>query len=407
MSDVAVPNPVAVSSDPNRVLAAQRHERSLAGPVRGLWVLLAVVLSVKAILLPTRHTTYPCFEAGSRCWWAEKNMYDFHECGYEYRYSPTFAVAFSPLAAFPTAMGGVLWGLLNVGLLWWALREFTGSLAPGIGGRNMELVFVLLALLGSIRGFWSAQSNTLVIAFVMAGAAALARRELWKAAFLLAIPVFIKVWPLAVVMLLAACWPRQLLWRCTAAHAALSALPFLTRPPGVVLWQYHNWYSAVTRQIHVRHDYRDVWTLWEWLAPPVSPQGYLALQLVSASAVLGLCLWQQRRAPTLQHALTFVLGIWTAWQLALGPGTERNTFCLIAPLTAWGLLASWRDHSETWPRRLLMLGGFGLIALFTFGIFERKLVDRFPGAIAALPIGVLMFSLWLILHARRWRAPSS
>ena len=56
----------------------------------------------------------------------------------------------------------------------------------------------------------------------------------------------------------------------------------------------------------------------------------MAVQLGTAAIALGLCLWQSRRLPP-RRLVLFVLAAWTTWQLVFGPGTERNTFALIAP----------------------------------------------------------------------------
>ena len=69
--------------------------------------------------------------------------------------------------------------------------------------------------------------------FVLVGFAGIAilDKRWWLAAFLLAIPVHIKVWPLAAALLLAACWPRRLAWRLPIAFVAVAALPLLVKSP--------------------------------------------------------------------------------------------------------------------------------------------------------------------------------
>ena len=62
----------------------------------------------------------------------------------------------------------------------------------------------------------------------------------------LAVPVFIKLWPLALVLLLIIYWPRQLLGRLAAVCLVLVLLPYLTRPPQIVAWQYREWYISLT-----------------------------------------------------------------------------------------------------------------------------------------------------------------
>ena len=53
----------------------------------------------------------------------------------------------------------------------------------------------------------------------------------------------------------------------------------------------------------IRHTYRDAWTLWDVIHKPVDDKVYTLLQLLSAAAVLGLCLWQARRGLSVQRRL--------------------------------------------------------------------------------------------------------
>ena len=120
----------------------------------------------------------------------------------------------------------------------------------------------------------------------------------------------------------------------------LGAIPFLTKPFGWVCRQYEGWFALLTGPAQIRHTYRDTWTIWEAIHPPVHPTVYMVLQLTTAAVVLGLCLWQAWRGLPVKRLLLFILVMWACWQLLLGPATERNTFGLIAPLSSWGLITA-------------------------------------------------------------------
>ena len=198
-------------------------------------------------------------------------------------------------------------------------------------------LLLALAVFPCTHCLYSSQTNLLVFSLAAFAAIAILDERWWLAALLLAVPVHIKVWPLAGALLLAACWPRRLAWRLPLALAAVAALPLLVRPPAWVWQQYVQWYYYLVGPTLARHTYRDAWTIWELISPPVDPRLYVLLQLTTAAAVLGLCLWQARRIPPPRRVL-LVLACWTSWQLLFGPGTERNTFALIAPLTSWALV---------------------------------------------------------------------
>ena len=376
------------------------------------WAALVVALSVKSVCEPTDRSTYPCFEAGTRCWWREGNLYTMEDCGHEYRYAPAFAVGLTPLAVLPTWLGGLLWNWIDVGLYFAALWPLMRWVLPGEWTPRRQGIYLLLVLLGSLRMLWPGQSNALVFALVGLGAVAIRRERWWTAAFLLAVPVHVKVWPLAAAMLFCACWPRRLTGRFALATLAVGLLPFLTKPFGLVCTQYQRWFDMLAGPAQDRHVYRDAWTIWELLYPPVDERLYTLLQLAAAAGVLGLCLWQKRRhvgqvsnlsqnsaaAPSgigspQAAVLTFILGLWAAWQLTFGPGTERNTFGLIAPLSAWALVTSLHRRIG----RLPMVPAFVLMLAGTMGEIERAVGEQVPAVLAMHPAGVLLFTAWLCL----------
>ena len=420
-----------------------------------LWVILAAAVSVKIVLLGGHRQVYPVFAASSHHWWADKPLYvpyGVAEGIDVFRYSPTFAVAFTPLAYLPESLGAAVWSLASIAILVWAMhvlvRDVLPPPSPGKGDRSnlperpsgcfaqigpvpfsptwspwQERLFLTLTLGGSAVGIWSGQSNALVLALLALGLAAIAHGRWWTASLLLAVPVFIKIWPLAIVLLLVVCWPRQLTWRLIVVCLVLALLPFLTRPPGTVLEQYHGWYVVLSGPLQARNDgYRDAWTFWEQLCPLVhcranwagliSHRVYVAIELAAALGVLGWCLWQGRRnsllVPTLRvgttdiapvrtgHLLTLILSIWAAWQLLFGPATEQFTYGIIAPSAAWAVLVSFAEKKARW----LTLAAWTLLALAPAGDIESAIGRIFPASPILAPLGVVLFIAWLVWHER-------
>ena len=217
-------------SDSRRNAESPILARSLLTPLI-LWGLLALAVCVHPFFRHGRHSVHPEFRAASHHWWADQSLYASYWATEHidgFRYSPTFAVAYTPLAYLPRHYGAIVFGLGSIGLLLFALHVMVRQLLPGTAvllertaaeGRS-EGPFLALALAGSVAGIWSGQSNAVVTALLILGLAAVLRQRWWAAAFLLAIPVFIKLWPVALVLLLLVFWPRQLIGRF------LAALPF-------------------------------------------------------------------------------------------------------------------------------------------------------------------------------------
>ena len=363
-----------------------------------LWIAMAVAVSVKCVVSPRMHTNYPHFEYGAKQWLAEEDMYAVQEVDgvrLDYRYSPAFAVAMVPLAALPNWLGGIVFSWLNVAPFFLAMRALPGRVLPGRWTPQREAVWLILVLAASLRMFWAVQSSPLVLALVVFGAIAARDRRFWLAAVLLAIPVHVKIWPVAAAMLLAACWPRQLLGRFAVGLAGAGLIPFLTKPFSVVCFQYHAWYAALVGPMQVRNVCYDAWTIWELIHEPVSKTCYLLLQLSTALLALALVLRQRRQGSDPRRLLTFLLALWTAWQMLFGPGTERNTFGVIAPLTSWALITA----LEARRGRAWMLPAFVLTTVLANGTVERTLAPWFPAVTAAHPLGVLLFAVWVVCYA--------
>ena len=365
--------------------------------VRSAWFVFAIALAVKTWISPEKHTTFPLFHQGSLNWSAGIDPYAASQ--FEYRYSPVFTVAFTPFSRLPIHLGGIAWSMANVWVLWVALRRFVDEVIPNAWSPRTQAVFLGLALAVSVRSFWAAQCNTLIVALACLAVCDLAARRYWSAALWLAIPVYIKVWPIALAMLLMASRPVALIPRFLACCVVLGAIPFAAQTPEFVIQQYSQFFSGLTGPMQVRHIYRDAWTIWEFFASPVPERGYKLLQLATAGLTLVFTLWQTLGQSDFRRALLSVVCAWSVWQLVFGPGSERNTFCIITPLIAWGLMTAWESRRGVW----LMLPGALLVLLFSFGLLERKLERLVPGTQLALPIGVLLCGAWLLVYARPGR----
>ncbi len=86
--------------------------------------------------------------------------------------------------------------------------------------------------------------------------------------------------------------------------------------------------------------------------------------------------------------LFLVLSLWVCWQLQLGPGTERMTFSIFAPIIAYALIV-YRDD-----RWYLLLTSFLLLAVFTHGSLERLIGTFLPGAELMIVLSATTYFAW-------------
>jgi hypothetical protein len=140
--------------------------------------------------------------------------------------------------------------------------------------------------------------------------------------------------------------------------------------------------------------------------------------------VLGWCLWQKRRLEKkntrgtglstpfftypVGNLLTAILSMWVIWQLLFGPGSEQITYGIIAPSAAWAVMVSFqqrKNHGENGLAKLKTLFQRGwtilawlILGLFGMGDIEHPLVKLHPAAIMLLPLGLIMFGIWLVIY---------
>src|SRR5256884_7131142 len=187
--------------------------------VLALYIAGAALVTVQQAIL--RHSNnVSIFRSASFNLFAGRDLYAAHpEQHFDfYKYSPTFAVLFAPLAYLPFALTFLCWTLLNGLLLWYALdrllpeREATVALA-------LLYLEVLLAL-------QYGQSNALVAALMVLAFVAFEARRPVGAAVSITLGAAVKLFPLAALSV-AVFHPRRL--RSPPSSSRYSPPPSLCR----------------------------------------------------------------------------------------------------------------------------------------------------------------------------------
>jgi hypothetical protein len=226
------------------------------------------------------------------------------------------------------------------------------------------LLVVPLALASLNNG----QTNPLLIGFLLAATAALHEQRWNFAALSITLSCALKLYPIAVGLLLVLVYPRQLSWRLALMLLVAGLLPFCFQRPEYVLDQYQQWYRLLgaddRKNFPLDSAYRDLWLLFRVWHIPVTPIVYLIIQLATAALCAALCLaarWAEL-SKTRQLAAALMLGC--CWMTLCGPATESSSFVQIAPALAWALIAV---RLERWPVVVRWLPAASL-ALFLLGV---------------------------------------
>jgi hypothetical protein len=355
------------------------------------WAIFFVVLTIKGAVQPNHRSVYFAFTAGARDFWAGDEFYGRDG----FYYGPVFALMMTPFAQLPDPLGAVLWNWFNAAVFLFAVvRFYRDVIAPRFPNILLGTLLVL-TLIGSARSIYAAQSNALIIGMILLASVEIVHRRWWRAAFCLALPVHMKIWPLAAAMLLCVRHPKQLIARIAIAIAVLGATPLATHSPSYVARYYGKWKDSLAeRQAKAVRwpGYRDAWTLWETMVGAVDKRVYTIVQLSAAAVIFAWCLLLRVRGLDERAALMDTLALWAGWQMLFGPGSERLTLAILAAPAAWLVVQCYAQRRS----RVAVTITWLLIFIIGTGAVERKLLPWMSWAHAALPLGVALFMMGII-----------
>ena len=206
------------------------------------------------------------FSSSARLWLESGELYDPHrpkDVRDGYRYNPSVTALFTPFALLPDRVGGIVWRFVNalamfLALAWLARSVFSESLSS----KHYAWLLLLIAPL-ALQSVSNGQTNPLVVA-AMIGAVAAVKEERWNLASGLIVLAFVfKIYPLALGMVLALLYPRQLSWRCRSPPRR-NACGVLASIAGLRGRSVRAWFALVMAEDRsatvLDHMYRDL--LW-------------------------------------------------------------------------------------------------------------------------------------------------
>ena len=179
---------------------------------------------------------FEIFRAAPGHLFAGEDLYAWYpdELQDQFKYSPAFAMLFTPFAWLPWTLALFLWGAVNAFALFIAVER----LLP----QRAALVALAFLLPEVLRAMQNAQSNALVAALIIFAFVALERGRIWRAAAAIVFGAAIKLFPLAA---LSFAIPRRVAIRTGLVTAAASvlmlALPLLVTPASTLASQYRSW----------------------------------------------------------------------------------------------------------------------------------------------------------------------
>jgi hypothetical protein len=196
----------------------------------------AIVAATVQQGVTSQNNNFRIFRAASRHLFAGLDLYAAYPAEHFdfYKYSPTFALLFTPFAYVPFAPAMLLWNALNAGALYVAIR-----LVLPRRPATIARAIVFLDMLGSLQ---NVQSNSLVAALMVFTFAAYERHHTALGSLAAITGTYVKLFPIAGVSF-AIFHPRKLRVAIAVVLGLVlfAVLPLLVTSPDGLLAQYASW----------------------------------------------------------------------------------------------------------------------------------------------------------------------
>ena len=315
------------------------------------WLIVLLAICVRVGVSPQRQSAFAADYLPAGVHWI--HGLEVYRARAHFIYSPLVAAAFAPFAVLPARLGGIVWRIGCVAALGWAaaawLRSGLSGLgdAPALPPASPVMTTAFLLMLPLAAGNANVGQMNLLVLTLTAGSVLAAGKHRWNlAALLLAIGGFMKIYPLAVGLLLALIYPRQLPLRLLAALCILFIVSLVLQRPAYAWSEYGHWFNSMgadTRlDIDLSVSWRDFAFLLRASGVPV-PDRVVRVLEVAAGAALAIYLWlgQQRWGWPESRSLGGIFSLGCAWMLLFGPATEGATYVLLSLPVCAALTAAW------------------------------------------------------------------
>jgi hypothetical protein len=322
-----------------------------------VWIIVFLGLAMRTLANPHRATAFTVYRLAGTHWLGAQHLYgDWRG----FVYSPLAAVFFAPFGLLPPGWGNLYWTWLNAAIFLLGVYALLSSnIYPGIKPRYHGIVYLLLVplVLGNLD---TGQANPTVIGLVLLAVAA-APAERWSvAALCVAAATYLKIYPLAVGLILLLMAPRRLGWRLLLALLVLGFLPFLFQHWSYVSQQYHEWISTRSADDRRLYPLKDVpLDLWFLLVRfghlPIPGFVYSAFQVLSGVVIALFCLAGLWRNWPKERLLAGILAFVCIWMTLCGPATELQTYVLLAPAVVLTAVDAVFGSRPLWLRIGLLL----------------------------------------------------
>jgi len=292
------------------------------------WAALAMIMALAVAHSPTVRTVTHNYRNASHQWFQGQDIYC--EGAHGFLYFPHAAILFAPFAYLPAPAGDVLWRVVGIGGLAFAIWR-TAKLGAIGGGDVWFSCMTCLAMGPALASARNGQMNLATASLMTLAAITLACRR-WRAAALwLCLGIALK--PLMAIPAAIAIVVYRPVARPMAVGLLLVVLtPLATQDPAYVWRQYQGCFEKllVAGNPGAANRHADLFGLLTSLGLTVDVGLQTAARVAAGGLALALCLAARRRWCA-SRASVLILTVTACYLTLFNPRAENNSYVLLAP----------------------------------------------------------------------------
>ncbi len=330
----------------------------------------------------THYNNYVIFKQSFFHLIENKDLYELYPAEHfdYFKYSPTFSLFMAPLAVLPDAIGLFFWNLLNVLVLYFALRRLP------LSSNKIHLLmlgFVFIELLTSTQ---NSQSNALIAGLIILAFTSLEKKNIALASLFIILTVFIKIFGL-VALAIFMFYPNKLRAALYTIGwtLLLAALPLLVVSVTQLSFLYQSWLHLLQNDHSASVGFSVAGWLYTWFH----------IDAKNATVLIGafiFCLpflkWKYYNE--VQFKLFFLSSI-LLWIVIFNHKAESATFIIAVT----GIAIWFFSQKITLLNATLLGAAFIFTILSPTDLFPKSIRDNFviPYVLKAVPCILIWFKI--------------
>jgi hypothetical protein len=307
-----------------------------------VWVFVVAAIFGRVAFSQRSPSVTPVYHAAALRWMAGEDLYTSQHLWHVYRYPPCFAPSYVPFTYLPLRAGELLWRSLTIAVMISGIWLWSKH-ALQLNAAQRGALFVL-ALPLCLTSLSNGQANILLAGLLLHGATAAIRLRGMLAGFCVALATAIKIYPIAVGLLLSCVLPKRIIPWLVLSIAALAAVPFLLAPADYVAREYQGFVKTVGSDTRHEVDHpeppRDLFLVMRNFVFTPSEHDYQLLVLAVAAGMAAAVGFAAFRGCERRTVLVLAFDLGCVWMTVFGPATEPHTYALLATTAAACLILS-------------------------------------------------------------------